>query len=208
MASRIHALTLALTCLAAPAAAEQGRPTMRALPSASNLQSPPTQRDLVEARVEMRRRFREPLAHTETATGARVAADVLIEAAAGESDRSLRWLLLVEARRLAVAAGSAAIVDRAVTLASANYAFDAEREALRSLSEIPLRGLHGGGATELAEAAERVAMRAETDRRLDLAVEAQSLAIRAWQRAGNRAAARLAAARHDAIELARVRRRP
>lgn len=208
MTNRILAPALAVACLTATAPAEPGRPTMRALPSASILESPPSQRDLVEARVEMRRRFREPLAHTETATGARVAAGVLIEAAAAEADRSLRWLLLAEARRLAVAAGSAAIVDRAVTLASANYAFDAEREALRSLSEIPLRGLHGGGATELAETAERVALRAETDRRLDLAVEAQSLAIRAWQRAGNQAAARLAAARHDAIELARVQRRP
>lgn len=208
MTNRILAPTLALACLTTAAPAEPGRPTMRALPSAAILESPPTQRDLVEARVEMRRRFREPLAHTETATGARVAAAVLIEAAAAEADRSLKWLLLAEARRLAVAAGSAALVDRAVTLASANYAFDAEREALRSLSEIPLRGLHGGGAAELAEAAERVALRAETDRRLDLAVEAQSLAIRAWQRAGNQAAARLAAARHDAIELARVPRRP
>ena len=55
-----------------------------------------------------------------------------------------------------------------------------------------------------AEVAERLATRAETDRRLDDAVAAQGLAIRAWQRAGNKAAAFQAAARHDALEAARV----
>jgi hypothetical protein len=51
----------------------------------------------------------------------------------------------------------------------------------------------------LAEVAERLATRAEADRRLDDAIAAQSLAVRAWQRTGNTAAALKAAQRHDAI---------
>jgi len=180
---------------------------MRELPPAALLEQPPSQRDLVEAREELRQRFREPLAHVETAAGATRAAEMLLEAAVAEPDRSLKWLMLTEARRLSAEVGNAVTVDRAIVLASASYEFDAVDAEFRSLAAIPLRGLNPPRAAALAEVAEKLATRAETDDRLDLAVAAQSLAIRSWQRAGNKAAAIQAAVRHDAIEAARVRAR-
>jgi hypothetical protein len=172
---------------------------MRELPPAAVLDRPPSQRDLVDARAELQRRFREPLFRADTAAGANRAAEVLLDAAIGEQDRAVKWAMLAEARRLAAAAGNALAVDQAIVLASANYEFDEIEAELRALNEIPLRGLDQGRAVRLAEVAERLATRAETDRRFDDAIAAQSLAIRAWQRAGNKAAAMKAAERHDAI---------
>lgn len=191
-----------LVFLAAVAgAAEPERPVMRELPSGF-LDRPPSQRALVDAREELQRRFRGPLARTTTAAGANQAAELFLDAAVAEEDRSLKWLLLVEARRLAVSAGNAMVVDQSIVLASASYDFDEVATELRALGEIPLRGLDPGRASALAQVAERLATRAETDRRLDDAVAAQMLAVRAWQRAGNKAAATLAAERHDAIAAA------
>jgi len=178
---------------------------MRELPPAAVLESPPSQRDLVDARAELQRRFREPLFRANTAAGANRAAEVLLDAAIAEPDRALKWAMLTEARRLAASAGNALVIDQAIVLASANYEFDEIGAELRALGEIPLRGLDPVRAVRLAEVAERLATRAETDRRLDDAVAAQSLAIRAWQRAGNKAAAVQAAARHDALEAVRVK---
>lgn len=127
---RSLSLLVALVPLMAAAAEPASRPLMHQLPPAA-AGRPPSQRDLVAARTELKRRFREPLAHTETATGASTAAAVLIDAAGREDDRALKWLLLLEARRLATAAGNAAAVARAIVIASATYEFDAVAEEYR-----------------------------------------------------------------------------
>jgi hypothetical protein len=187
---------------AADSAEPPPRLVMHQLPPAA-AGRPPSQRDLVEARVELKRRFREPLAHAATASGATAAAAVLIDAAGRESDRALKWLLLLEARRLATASGNAAGVARSVVLASAAYDFDAVAEEYRALAEIPLRGIDGSRARSLAEVAEKLSLRAEADGRNDMAADAQALAIRAWQRAGDAAAAKRADARLTALEPAK-----
>ena len=191
-------LTPPLWLLAVVAAFADERPAMLELP-AKALDSPPSQRQLVDARAELQRRFQGPLSRANTAGGANQAAELLLDAALVEPDRSLKWAMLAEARRQAVAAGNALVVDQAIVLASANYEFDEIATELKALAEIPLRALDPPRATSLAAVAERLATRAETDRRFDDAIAAQSLAVRAWQRAGNKAAAMKAAERHDAI---------
>jgi hypothetical protein len=176
---------------------DAGRPTMRSLGGSDG---PPSRRELVDARRELKTRFREPLAHTETAAGAMRAAETLFTASVDEQDRVLKWLMLDEARRLALAAGDAEAVNRAITLASAVYEFDALETELRSLADIPLRGIDPGRAIRLAQVAETLSMRAETDGRTALAVSAQSLAIRAWQRVGDMPNARRATGRLDELE--------
>ncbi len=201
-------LLLALLPLAALAAdapapgpppAASDRPVMTALPPAELERQPPSPRALVDARAELRRRYRELLFRSRTSAGAERAADAFLEAAANEPDRSLKWLLFEEARRLGAASGNAALIDRAVSLASATYDFDALDLELRSLEEIPLRALSPQRAVKLAEVAEATATRAETDRRFELALEAQDLAIKAWQRAGAVEACRRAMVRHGEI---------
>lgn len=195
----IALLFAGLATAAVAVAAEPGeRPVMRELPAAV-FERPPSQRELVDARAELQRRFREPLFRAGTAAGANRAAEVLLDAAVGEPNRALKWEMLAEARRLAVAAGNALVIDQAIVLASASYEFDEIEAELRALAEIPLRGLDPGRAMRLAEVAERLATRAETDERFDDAIAAQSLAVRAWQRVGNKAAALKAAERHDAL---------
>lgn len=186
-----------------PAEMADTRPTMQQLGEAGGPGKPPSSRDLVRARSELQRRFREPLSHADTAAGARLAAETLLTAATTESDRALKWLMLDEAKRLGEAAGQAGLVHRAITLASAAYDVDAIDAELRCLKQIPLRGLDAQRAATLASAAENIAIRAEADQRLDKAVSATLLAYRAWQRAGNKEAARLAAARHDALTRAK-----
>lgn len=186
-------------------AAPGGRPVMRQLPPPAARELPPSARQLVDARAEFRRRFRGPLSHVETAAGATRAAELMIESAVAEENRGLKWVCLDEARRLGVQAGNAPVVARATLLASAVYEFDALDTELRALLEIPLRGLGPPRATALAEAAEQLATRAEVDGRREVAIDAQRLAIRGWQRAGNDAAAVRATQRHDQIEQDRVR---
>lgn len=128
-----------------------------------------------------------------------MAAEALLTAAATENDRSLKWVMLEESRRLGEAAGQADLVSRAIVLASAAYEFDAIGLELRSLKQIPLRGLDARRAATLASAADKIAIRAEADSRPDMAVAATLLAVRAWQRAGNKTAAAQSAARHDAL---------
>jgi len=183
----------------AAAEAPDHRPRMQQLEPGGGLEKPPSSRDLAIERVELRRRFRDTLSHANTSAGARLAAESLLTAAFTENDRSLKWLMLDEARRLGEAAGEAGIVNRAITMASAVYDFDAIEMELRCLKQIPLRGLDAQRASSLASAAENVATRAEADGRLDKAVSATLLAYRAWQRAGNKQAARQAAMRHDAL---------
>jgi len=179
--------------------ASELRPTMGQFAPDSGLDQPPSSRELVGSRTELKRRFREPLSHVSTAAGARLAAETLLTAATTENDRSLKWLMLDQARQLGEAAGQAGLVNRAITLASATYDFDAIDMELRCLKQIPLRGLDATRAASVASAAEAIATRAEADRRPDKAVAATLLAYRAWQRAGNKDAARQAASRHDAL---------
>ena len=174
------------------------RPRMEQLSTTAGLDKPPSSRDLALSRAEMQRRFRESLSHANTAAGARLATETLLTAAITENDRSLKWLMLDEARRLGEASGQASLVNRAITMAAA-YDVDAIDMELRCLKQIPLRGLDAQRASSLASAAENIATRAEADQRLDKAVSATLLAYRAWQRAGNKDAARQAAARHDAL---------
>jgi hypothetical protein len=176
--------------LLAAAATAEDRPTMRQLAASSTLAAPPARRDLVDARLALEARFKEPLSHTETAAGARAAATTLLDAAHEETEPALKWLLLTEARRLGAAAGAAEIVSRAITLTSAVFDVDELAMELESLGHIPLRALDPGRAGRLAEAAERIAARADTDGRADLAGAARMLASKAWQRAGKAAAAR------------------
>ena len=175
-----------------------GRPMMRQLGPGGGASAVPTSQDIALARPELRRRFREPLSHAASSAGATQAAEVLLAAAATETDRTLRWLMIDEARRLGESAGQAGIVTRAITAASAAYDFDTTEAELRALKQIPLRGLDASRAAGVALAAERVAARAAADSRPDQSVAAEMLAYRAWQRAGNIAAARRAAERHDA----------
>jgi hypothetical protein len=172
-----------------------GRPVMTTLPPAAS-RRPPSSRELVTARAELQRRHRELLFRATTATGADRAAERFVEAGAAEPDRALQWALLAEARRLGVASGNAAVISRAITLATASFDFDALELEYRTLAEIPLRGVSPQRAVRLAEAAENVATRADADGRADLALSAQDLAIKAWQRTGSREATRRAMVRH------------
>jgi hypothetical protein len=175
---------------------------MTSLPEAAGREQPPSPRALVDARAELRRRYREPLFRSSTAAGADRAAELFVEAAATEPDRALKWLLCAEARRLGTASGNAPLIHRSLTLASATYEFDALGEELRSFKGIPLRGLSPQRSAALAEAAEEVASRAVIDGRPELALEAQDLAIKAWQRAGAKEACRRAMVRHAEIAAA------
>ncbi len=194
-------MLMAILMATAAASAEEPppRPVMTSLPPVAVREQPPSRRALVDARAELQRRFREPLFRADTAAGADRAAELLVEAAASEPDRALKWLLCSEARRLGAASGNAAVIHRSITLASATYDFDALDEELRALAGIPLRGISPQRAVGLAEAAEGVASRAEIDGRTGLALSAQDLAIKAWQRAGAREACRRAMVRRDEI---------
>lgn len=191
---------------AVPVRAEQavssGRPIMQPMPPAESRSRPPSARELLDVRREFNDRYGELLRRAKTASGASLAAELFVNAAAVEPDRALKWLLLDQARKLAVDAGNAGTLDRAVVMASATYEFDELDHEYRALAEIPLRGLDPQRAASLAEVAEKVATRAETDGRRDLALSAQTLAVRGWQRAGARDAARRAAIRH--AEMGRI----
>ncbi len=173
------------------------RPTMQQLPAEASLEAPPTARDLIDARAEFEQRYPGILARGRTTAGAAMLPDVLIDAAVSEDNRDVKWFMLSEARRMAVASGNAAALDRAVVLASATFEFDALAEEYRLLREIPIRMLAPPRAAALAEVAEKVANRAEGDGRRDLAIMSWNLAVRGWQRAGAMDAARKAAVRHD-----------
>jgi hypothetical protein len=191
-------IALASQTVAADPAAD-GRPVMTTLPPAAAARQPPSPRQLVDARAELQRRHRELLFRATTASGADRAAEALVEAGAAEPDRALQWALFAEARRLGAASGNAAVISRAITLATASFDFDALEMEHRALAEIPLRGVSPQRALRLAEAAENLATRAEADGRRELARAAQDLAIKAWQRTGSREATRRAMVRHTEL---------
>lgn len=197
----LFALVAATAVADPPADVPPPRPTMRQLPAAASLEAPPSARILVDARAEFDRRYPGLLARGRTTAGATLVAEALIEAAITEEDRGLKWFMLAEAQRMAAASGNAAALDRAIVLASATYEFDAVETEYRALKEIPLRILSPPRAAALAEVAEKVASRAEGDGRRDLAMSAQSLAIRGWQRAGLMEPAKRAVIRHDEMRL-------
>jgi len=211
-------LILTVSVLAAGSAAASGpdaiasggaehaaqRPVMRQLPPPAVTNGPPGSRALLDARAEVRRRFRGVLAEAKSGAGATRAAETLLEAAAAEGDRGVKWALLEESRRLAAAAGNAVLVDRALTLAAAGYEFDAIEAEYETLKGIPLRGIDGPRAAALAQVAEQLAGRAESDGRREVAAAAQALALRGWQRAGDDAAARRAAQRLTELEPERI----
>ena len=199
----VFAVALAAT-FAAVADEAAPRPRMEQLRTDGVADRPPSPRDLVDAREEVDRRFRDLLARADTAAGANAATATLLEAAATEQDRAVKWHLLAEARRLAAAAGNAAAVDRSIIMADAAYEFDAIAEEHRTLKGIPLRALEPARAATLAQVAEGLAERAAADDRSDVAADAWALAIRGWQRAGDVAAARRAAARLGEVERARL----
>ena len=64
-----------------------GRPVMTSLPPAELERQPPSQRALVDARAELRRRYLELLFRSRTSAGAERAAEAFLEAAASEPDR-------------------------------------------------------------------------------------------------------------------------
>jgi hypothetical protein len=179
------------------------RPTMQQLPEVASREAPPSARMLVDAREEFERRYPGILARGRTSAGATLISEQLVDAAIAEEDRDVKWLMLFEARRMAVASGNAATLDRAIVLASATFEFDAVEEEIRSLKEIPVRILSPRRAAAFAEVAERVAARADADGRRDLAASAAMLAARGWQRAGLIEPARRAETRH--LELASPR---
>lgn len=184
------------------AAPRRQRPRMQSLPPANRGGSVPSQRSLVDARSTFRKRYGDPTSRVRTSTAALMLAEALLKEAAGENDAAVKWVIIEEARELAISAGSPRVVGQSVRVATAEFDFDALSVEYRALAEIPLRALDPGRASELATAAGAVATRAEVDRRFDVAVSAQGLAIRAWQRAGDIQAARLASQRRDALESA------
>lgn len=181
----------------APAA--EPRPAMRQITSGPQASRVPSTRDIADVRPVVRRRFHEALSHTETSVGAQTAAEALLSAAATESDGTLRWVLLDEARRLGEDCGQADIVSRSFALAVGFYDVDDVAGELRSLRHFPIRILDPQRAAALARSAERVAVRAVEAGRAREAVTAEDLATRAWQRAGNIGAARAAATRSAAL---------
>jgi hypothetical protein len=190
--------TLLLALVAATAFADDdapvSRPMMRQLPE-GGLPAPPSDRQLVDARKELKARFRGLLSRANSAAGATLACDVLYSSAITETDAALKWLMLTESRRLAIDIGRAECISRAISLASASYKFDPLAMELDALAEIPLRALDAGKTIRLAEAAEQLATRAEADGADETAQSAWLLAYRSWQRCGNVDAARRAEAR-------------
>jgi len=181
------------------------RPLMRQIGPLEAAAGPPSRRAVADGRAAVRRRFRAEFSHTATAAGARLAAETLLSAALTEPDRTLRWVLLDEARRLGESSGQAGIVSRSFAAAAGTYDFDDVAGELRSLEQIPVRALDGGRAAALAKAAEQLAARAAGDNRLPQAIAAEGIAVRAWQRAGNSPAAREAASRTTALERRSIR---
>ena len=184
------------------AAPRPQRPRMQSLPVEPREGAVPSQRALVDARATFRQRYGDPTSRARTSSAALLLAEALIKEAGGESDTAVKWVILEEARELAISAGSPAVISRTVRAASAEFDFDALTVEYRALLEIPLRALDRGRASDLATAATTVATQAETERRFDIAVLAQGLAIRAWQRAGDLQSARSATERLDRLELA------
>lgn len=191
----LHATTAAAIEPAAPG----GRVMMRQMAPAS-AGAPPAARELIDARETFHDRYGDRRGRTPSSAAAIALATLLTDAATAETDPPVRWLMLAEARRLAAAAGDAVTLDRAFVLAAASWEFDAHAEEYRLLEGIPVRLLDTRRAAALARVAEVLATRAETDGRRELSADALALAVRGWQRAGDRAAAGQAADRLERLD--------
>jgi len=205
MQGRIVCAVVALVAGIVPSRAAEPvvRPRMGQMPAARLGREPPSPRELVDAREALEHRFGAMLSNADTAAGAAAATAALLDASVAEEDRALQWLLLAEARRLASTTGDAVAIDRSIRLAEAAFEFDAVAEEHRLLREIPLRALSRPRAAGLAQVAEALAERAEADGRRDVAADSWALAVRGWQRAGDRMAARRAATSLARVERAR-----
>lgn len=172
---------------------------MRSVESPTTLDAIPSTAALSRARVEYRRRHGGAGDRAGSSAAASRKAEELMNEAAAERSRAMRWVLLDEARKTGIASGRAVIVSRAVRLLAAEFDVDGPGLEYRSLREMPLLPLRGQRAAEVARSAEALATRADLDGRPNLAIDSLALAVRAWQAAGADAAARSAAERHDRL---------
>ena len=177
---------------------------MRSFDRRAALDAPPSAMALSKARVEYRRRHGDPRPGAGSLATVMTEADDLMAEAMAERSTAMRWVLLDEARKRGVAAGSAVVIGRAVRLLGAEFEIDELSLEYRSLREIPLRGVRGHRAAEIARSADALATTAEIDGRIGVAVDSLALSVRAWQAAGSPGDARSAAERHDSL-LARAR---
>lgn len=178
---------------------EDGRPRMRSLERRSASYPIPSAADLSKARAEYRRRQGGARERAGTSGAAVRKAENLMNEAASERSAAMRWVLLDEARKTGIAAGSATVVGRASRLLGAEFDIDDLALEYRSLREIPLRAVRGQRAAAIASSAESIATRAELRDSPLLAIDSLALAVRAWQVAGAAGAARASAERHDRL---------
>jgi len=170
----------------APMAAGPRRPAALLLDPPAGYGPPPDEADLEPIRAIFRDECRDLLRVARSHLGARMVAGVLEEAAAVEKDAILRWVLLEETLRLAVASGEPKRIASAVALAAEHYRFDALQAELDALSGIPQRVLRPERIREIAAAAERVAAAAAAADRPRERGAAWKLAADSWRRAGDR----------------------
>lgn len=203
--STIVSITLATSEGAFPdddqrdAAGVNGRPGMQSLERRSVSSRIPSAADLSKARAAYRRRHGGARETAGTSGAALRKAENLMNEAASERSAAMRWVLLDEARKTGITAGSATVVSRAARLMGAEFDIDELSLEYRSLRDIPLRALRGERAAAIASSAESIATRAELRHGPLLAIDSLELAVRAWQAAGDENAARGAAERHDRL---------
>jgi len=173
------------------------RPSMLLIDPPPGLRSPPDDETLEPVRRAFRAQCRDLLRVARSHSGARLAANVLEQAAAEEDDPTLKWVFLEESIRLGAASGDPTRIESAVALAAEHFRFDAIGVELEALGDIPLRVLRPDRAAEVAKSAERLATSLAADERPRERVIALGLAADAWKLAGDsrRAAAAKAAAR-------------
>ena len=173
------------------------RPSMLLIDPPPGLRAPPDEETLEPVRRAFRAQCRDLLRVARSYSGARLAANVLEQAAAEEDDPTLKWVFLEESIRLGAASGDPTRIESAVALAAEHFRFDAIGMELEALGDIPLRVLRPDRAAEVAKSAERLATSLAADERPRERVIALGLAADAWKLAGDsrRAAAAKAAAR-------------
>ena len=88
------------------AASRPERPRMQSLAPSSRGGVVPSQRVLVDARATFRQRYGNPATRARTSTATLLVAEALLAEATDESDPAVKWVILDEARKLAISAGS------------------------------------------------------------------------------------------------------